>query len=91
MQRVTVPYRREPGMLTPMPLLDVRLSHGEHSIQATVLFDSGAMISLLPFEYGQQLGLSQAEQRVEVQLGAFYKASRRVPLFCTRMFSPCHQ
>ena len=44
MQRVTVPYRQKPGMMTPMPLLDVRLSHGDHSIQATALIDSGAMM-----------------------------------------------
>lgn len=69
MQRVTVPYRQQPGMMTPMPLVDVRLSHDDRNIQATALIDSGAMISLLPFEYGRQLGFSSDDQRVEVRLG----------------------
>ena len=69
MSRIAVPYRKEPGMLTPMPLLDLDLGYHENSIHVTALIDSGAMISILSFEIGEQLGLSYDEQRVDIQLG----------------------
>lgn len=69
MKRIAIPYRQNVGMMTPMPLLDLVLSYHEHTIHTTALIDSGAMISTLPFEYGQQLGLSWEEQHVNVQLG----------------------
>jgi hypothetical protein len=88
MQRVTVPYRQEPGMITPMPLLDIHLSHDDHSIQATALIDSGAMISLLPFEYGQQLGLTQADQRVDVQLGGILQGVKAFAIIVHAQVKP---
>ena len=88
MPRITVPYRQPPGMMTPMPLLDLRLSHDAHSIQAMALIDSGAMISLLPFEYGQQLGFSQTDRRVEVQLGGILRGVKAFAVIARAHIQP---
>ena len=61
-QRIAISYRQSVGMMTPMPLLDLVLGYHEHTIHTTALIDSGAMISTLPFKYGEQLGLSWEEQ-----------------------------
>ncbi len=76
MQRIAIPYRKAPGMLTPMPLLDFDLSYHENSIHVTALVDSGAMISILPFELGEQLGFSWDEQCVDIQLGGILQGAK---------------
>lgn len=66
-------YTRFPGALTTMPVVDIALRHGEHEISMPALVDSGAMMSVLPYEMGLQLGLVWEEQRIEIpQAGALH-------------------
>ena len=88
MQQVTVSYRQEPGMLTPMPLLDLILCYHEQSFSATALIDSGAMVSILPFDHGRRLGLCWEEQRIEVQLGGILQDVKAVAVILQTHLEP---
>lgn len=51
-----------------LPYLPFMLQHQQHTVSATGLVDSGAMVNVLPFQIGLQLGLNWAQQTVPVQL-----------------------
>jgi len=53
-----LPMQRGAFPTTPTPLLPVRLTRGRVSINVTGLVDSGAMISVLPYGVGGQLGVN---------------------------------
>ncbi len=56
------------GASGSLPYLPFMLQHQQHTISATGLVDSGAMVNVLPFQIGLQLGLDWAQQTVPVQL-----------------------
>lgn len=51
-----------------LPLLPFALKHQQHAVSANGLVDSGAMVNVLPYQLGLQLGLVWARQTVPVQL-----------------------
>jgi hypothetical protein len=64
-------YTRFPGALAGLPVVDITLRRNEHEITMSALVDSGAMMSVLPYEIGLQLGFVWDEQRIEIpQAGA---------------------
>lgn len=58
-----------PGALFGKPLATITLSRNEHAMTVSALVDSGATISLLPYEMGCQLGLVWEEHTIPIQLG----------------------
>jgi hypothetical protein len=58
-----------PGALYGKPLVTIALSHAGHEITVSALVDSGATISILPYEEGRQLGLVWKEQTIPLHLG----------------------
>jgi len=58
-----------PGALFGKPLMTMTLCHDGHEITVSALVDSGATISLLPYEMGRQLGFVWKEQTIPLQLG----------------------
>ena len=58
-----------PGALYGKPLVKIALSHDGHEIPVSALVDSGATISILPYETGRQLGFVWEEQTIPLHLG----------------------
>jgi hypothetical protein len=56
------------GESSSLPYLPLTLQHQQQIVAATDLVDSGAMVNVLPFPIGVQLGLVWAQQTVPVQL-----------------------
>lgn len=52
-----------------MPYISLRLAANQRSLQVQGLLDTGATISVLPYDAGLQLGFDWDQQRVPVQLG----------------------
>jgi hypothetical protein len=52
-----------------LPLVEITLQHDTHEITIAALVDSGAAMSILPFDIGLQLGLIWEEQTVPVNVG----------------------
>ena len=65
------PYTPMPPFSGGMPVVNVLLAHGEHSLVTPALVDSGAAINLMPFECGEQLGFVWHEQRLPLPMGGF--------------------
>jgi hypothetical protein len=49
--------RNAQGQTLPRPLMPIKLSHETHSITSSGLLDTGATVSVLPYEVGLELGL----------------------------------
>ena len=60
------PARPGTGLMPYIPLL---LAANQRALQAQGLLDTGATISVLPYDVGLQLGFDWGQQRVPVQLG----------------------
>lgn len=58
-----------PGALFGKPLVPIAFSHNGYEITVSALVDSGATISILPYEMGCQLGLVWEEHTIPIQLG----------------------
>lgn len=58
-----------PGALYGKPLVTIALCHDGHETTISALVDSGATISVLPYEVGCQLGFVWEEQAIPIQLG----------------------
>ncbi len=56
------------GESSSLPDLPFTLQQQQHTVSVTGLVDSGAMVNVLPFSIGLQLGLNWAQQTVSVQL-----------------------
>ncbi len=70
------PYTRSsafPKLLGGLPLVDIALYHEGHEITVPALVDSGATLSILPYDTGLELGLSWEEQTVPVDVGGVLK------------------
>ena len=61
-----------------LPIVEMTLYHSEHEITLPAVVDSGAMVSVLPYEFGVELGFIWEEQTVPVELGG---ACRGTPAF----------
>lgn len=60
------PSRPGTGLMPYIPLL---LAANQRTLQVQGLLDTGATISVLPYDVGLQLGFNWNQQRVPVQLG----------------------
>lgn len=60
------PSRPGTGLMPYIPLL---LAANQRTLQVQGLLDTGATISVLPYDVGPQLGFNWSQQRVPVQLG----------------------
>ncbi len=58
-----------PGALCGKPLVTMTLHHDEQRITVSALVDSGATISILPYEAGHQLGFVWEERTIPIHLG----------------------
>lgn len=58
-----------PGALSGKPLVQIALYSAGHEICVSALVDSGAAISILPYDMGLQLGFVWEEQTMPVRLG----------------------
>lgn len=56
------------GASSSLPYLPFTLQQQQDTVAVTGLVDSGAMVNVLPFSIGLQLGLNWAQQTVPVQL-----------------------
>ncbi|QTA85705.1 hypothetical protein [Desulfonema magnum] len=56
-----------------MPFIEIALYHGGHKITVPALVDSGAAMSVLPYDTGLELGLVWEEQTVPVDVGGVLK------------------
>lgn len=68
------PYRdRNPASpgLEVMPDLPIMLHHRSSALMSTGLVDSGAMINILPYSLGIQLGLAWNEHNRRIPLGGY--------------------
>ena len=52
-----------------LPVVDITLFHAGHEISVQAVVDSGAMVSVLPYEPGIELGFIWEEQTIPVTLG----------------------
>lgn len=76
--------------LDSLPWLPLVL-HGAHDVEAMGLVDSGATVSVLPYDFGVQLGGVWDDQRAVIRLAGSLGELPAMPLFVTAQvgdFSP---
>jgi len=56
-----------------LPLIEIALYHGGHEVTVSALVDSGAAMSVLPYDTGLELGLVWEDQTVPVDVGGVLK------------------
>lgn len=56
------------GDNSSLPYLPLTLIHQQHAVPVSGLVDSGAMVNVLPYQIGLQLGLVWAQQTVPLKL-----------------------
>ena len=69
-------YTRSPAypeLRGGLPLVDIALYHEGHNCSVTALVDSGAAMSVLPYDIGLELGLVWEEQTIPVDIGGVLK------------------
>ncbi|MDM8524313.1 hypothetical protein QUF80_13165 [Desulfococcaceae bacterium HSG8] len=52
-----------------LPIIRIALYHAGHEITIPAVVDSGAMVSVLPYDMGIELGFIWEEQTIPVKLG----------------------
>ena len=70
------PYTPHPQFSVGMPLLDIQLANGSHSLRVSALVDSGAALNILPFDIGIELGLVWETQTFPIDLGGTLTGSQ---------------
>lgn len=63
------------GAASTLPYMPITLSHGRQESEVSALVDSGAALSVLPYDMGLQLGAVWEQQTVPVQLSGNLAAS----------------
>src|SRR6266481_3822659 len=63
------PFAAGPGLTVLMPFIPIRLARSSSLFDTEGLVDSGAMISVLPFDTGLRLGLDWNAQPHTLSLG----------------------
>jgi hypothetical protein len=66
--------------LDSMPRIPLILQTNGRQVEASALVDSGAMINVMPFELGRQLGLTWNESEANVNLGGIVRGSGGMPV-----------
>jgi hypothetical protein len=61
------------GDVTRLPLLTLDLTNGQRIRQVTGLVDSGAMVSVLPFQIGIDLGAEWNPNATDISLGGRFR------------------
>jgi hypothetical protein len=56
------------GSLDYMPFLSIRLEHRQRSVDSVGLVDSGAMVNVMPYDLGIQLGLDWNAPAPQIRL-----------------------
>lgn len=67
-----------PDWTSGRPLVDIQLYHAGYELTVPVLVDSGADISMMPYDIGLELGFIWEEQTYPIDLGGMM---RGVPAF----------
>jgi len=62
-----------PHLRGGLPLVEIALYHGGHEVTISALVDSGAAMSVLPYDTGLELGLVWEDQTVPVDVGGVLK------------------
>jgi hypothetical protein len=62
-----------PHLRGGLPFIEIALYHGGYEITVPALVDSGAAMSVLPYDTGLELGLVWEEQTVPVDVGGVLK------------------
>ena len=74
------PYQNE-GQPTYMPFMPLRLNYQDHSLPVLALLDTGAMVNVLPYRMGLELGFVWENQKVPLKLGGNLAASEARAVF----------
>ena len=87
---IRFPFLQKPGGSGPLdlqPLLPLSLEHGRVSLDVVGLVDSGATISVLPYDVGVQLGFSWNRLKNSVQIGGALSPNLGKMLYLTARIS----
>ncbi|HZQ07955.1 MAG TPA: hypothetical protein VFD70_15340 [Anaerolineae bacterium] len=63
-----------------MPRLPIRIERSGRQLDTLALVDSGAMMSVMPFNIGRQLGAVWDEREAKVPMGGIMRGSGGIPL-----------
>lgn len=69
--------------LDSLPRIPLRLRRDDRTIEALGLVDSGATVSVLPYELGVQLGGIWEDKKVIIQLAGNLSDRQAIPFFAT--------
>ncbi len=64
-----------PKLDSGLPFVELALSNGDQTVRVPALIDSGASISVLPYDIGLQLGLEWENQKYPIDLKVFMRGS----------------
>jgi hypothetical protein len=67
-----IPYVTLPvaaGLAIDMPMLPLRLAYGNSFVDVDALVDSGAMLSVIPYDLGVRLGLDWSKCTIDLSIG----------------------
>ncbi len=71
-----------------LPLIEIALHHKGREITVPALVDSGAAMSVLPYDTGVELGLAWEEQTVSVDVGGVLKDTPAYGVLVRGQISP---
>jgi len=77
-----------PHLRGGLPLIEIALYYGGHEITVPALVDSGAAMSVLPYDTGLELGLIWEEQTVPVDVGGVLKGTSAYGILLRGEISP---
>src|ERR1700682_6521221 len=63
-----------------LPMLPLTLSHAGRELEMVGLVDSGAMLNILPYQIGLELGATWDEQEATLSLGGSFRGVRAMQL-----------
>lgn len=69
-----------------MPRLSLVLRANGREIEAIALVDSGAMVSVMPFQLGQELGMMWNPREAKIELGGIASDSGAIPILVPAQF-----
>jgi len=80
-----------PKLASGLPFVQISLSNGDQTIRVPALVDSGASISVLPYDIGLQLGLEWESQEYPIDLTMFMQGSLTYGVALMGRISPFHE
>jgi hypothetical protein len=66
-----------------LPRIPLTLRSGAHVVEAVGLVDSGATVSVLPYDTGVQLGAIWDDGKANIRIGGALGSRAAIPLFAT--------